>query len=141
MTIQLADLAASAAANGVVDLIDGGTGAGSIELWSGAMPGDTTTAPGGDLLCSIDYDDPAFGSASAGVATANGTPLSGTGTAAAGTGTEIGFYRINDGDGTTIWQNDTVATSGSTGLVLNTTSVSEGVDVEITAHTYTQPTT
>jgi len=140
MTTQLADLAASAAADGVVDLIDGGTGAGSIELWSGAMPADTTTAPGGDLLCEIDYADPAFGAAAAGVATANGTPLSGTGTAAAGAGTEIGFYRINDGDGTTIWQNDTVATSGSTGLVLNTTSVSEGVTVEVSSHTYTQPT-
>lgn len=140
MSMQLADTTASAAADAVVDLIDVG-GAGKIQLWSGGMPGATTTAPGGSLLAEINYGATAFGDAAAGVATALGVPLSSVGLAAAGAGTNVGFYRIVSGGGTVIWQNDSVSTAGSTGLVLNTLSVAEGVTVEITSHTFTQPTT
>ena len=142
MPTQLSNAAATAAADGVVDLLDVGAGLNAtLELWSGAMPGTTGGAPAGDLLAEIDYADPAFGAASNGVASALGVPLTGTGLPASGTGTDIGFYRVCDKDGATVWQNDSVSTAGSTGLVLNTISVSDGVTIEVTSHTYTQPTT
>lgn len=143
MATQLSNAAANAAADGIVDLVDGGSGElnGKLELWSGAMPVSTLGTPAGDLLAEIDYEDPAFGAASSGVATALGAPLTGVGLPAASTGTDIGFYRVVNKSGTTIWQNDAVSTAGSTGLVLNTINVSDGVTVEITSHTFTQPTT
>lgn len=71
MAITLVNAARSAACDAVVDLCDGGVGAGKLKLKSA---GDV-------LLCTITLADPAFGAAANGVATAAGLPKSGTGLA------------------------------------------------------------
>ena len=74
MTITLGTPARNASCNGAVDLLDAGSGTAKFRIRA-----NTTT------LCDISLPNPAFGSASVGVATAAGLPLSGTGVAA-GTG-------------------------------------------------------
>lgn len=126
--------ARNGAADGIVDLVDIGTGNGKLQLWSGAYPGTVTGAPAGTMLAEFEYDATAFGAASSGTATANGMPKTVTGLA---DGT-VAWYRVVDGNDAPVWDNDSVGTSG-TALVLNTTTISTGVDVTANSHTVTMP--
>ena len=126
--------ARNAAADGIVDLIDIGAGDGKLQLWSGAYPGTIGGTPAGTMLAEFTYDATAFGAAVGGTATANGMPKTVVGLA---DGT-VAWYRIVDGNGDPVWDNDSVGTSG-TALVLNTTTISTGVDVTANSHTLTMP--
>jgi len=131
---RLTALAASAAADAVVDRIDTG-GAGTIKVYDGTIPTDADTAVGAQtLLATLTFSATAFGAASSGVATAasitNGTAVA-TGTAA--------WARIANGSGTT--QLDvTVGTSGED-INFNTVSFVTDATISITSLTYTQPLT
>lgn len=120
----LSTAARNAAANAVVDLIDGGTGAGSLKIYDS---GQIT------LLAELPLSATAFGAASGGVATA-ASITSDTSPAANGTAAE---YTVCDGDGTVIWSGN-VSTSGAD-LNLNTVSITTTGTVSITSLTYTQP--
>lgn len=63
MTTRIANAAAAAAVNSVVDLLDGGAGAGYIEIRTGAQPASVGTAASGTLLGTLTLSDPAFGNA------------------------------------------------------------------------------
>jgi len=133
---RLTNAAASAAADAVVDLIDGGAGAGTIKIYTGTIPTDANTAIGAQvLLATLTFSDPAFGAASNGVATASAITSD---TTADATGTAT-WARIADSNGTTI-MDVTVGTSGED-INLNTTSIVAGATVAITSLTYTQPKT
>ncbi len=132
---------ATATRNALADSFDtatnGGSAAATIKLYSGTQPADANTALSGNtLLATFTLDNPAFGAASGGVITLGGTPRSTTG-AAAGTAT---FARCETG-GTggigTVFDCD-VGTASAT-LILNTTTISVGVNVSITAGTVTMP--
>ncbi len=111
-----------------------GSGAATIKLYSGTQPADANTGLSGNtLLATFTLDDPAFGSASAGVITLGSVPRTTTG-AAAGTAT---WARCESSDPFTIFDCD-VGTASAT-LILNTTTISVGVDVSITAGTITMP--
>lgn len=69
--MKISDLARSAAANAVAALVDGGSGAGTLQVRTGSAPTATTDANSGTLLATVTFSDPAFGSASAGVVTAS----------------------------------------------------------------------
>lgn len=134
MTIRLSDRARNAAADGVVDELDVGDGTATLQLWSGARPGAIGGAPSGDLLAEFELPDPVFGGATAGVATANAIePTEGV------AADDVGFARARDQDGTVIWDNDSVGTEAPAQLVLNTTSISVGVAVEVLSWTVTMP--
>lgn len=133
---RLTNAAASAAADAVVDRIDAGAGAGTIKIYTATIPTDADTAIGAQtLLATLTFSDPAFGSASNGVATASAitsdTSADATGTAA--------WARIADSNGTTV-MDVTVGTSGED-INFNTVSFVSGATVAITALTYTQPKT
>jgi len=68
---KISAAARNAAADGIVDLLDGGAGAGTIDIRTGAPPTNITDASSGTLLGTCTFNDPAFGDAAAGVATAN----------------------------------------------------------------------
>ena len=70
MSIRLATAARNAAADAVVDLIDAGSGAGTLKIYSGSVGTTANDTPAGTLLATIAWGDPAFGAASSGVATA-----------------------------------------------------------------------
>lgn len=113
---------------------------GKVRIYSGAQPADANSAPGGNLLCEIDLQDPAYGNATtAGTASALGVPLSGVGTAAAGAGTAAQSFRIVNRDEATVYDGSVTATGGGGDMTLDNVSIAEAQTVNITSLTYTQP--
>jgi hypothetical protein len=132
--LRLATTARNAAADAVVDLLDAGAGAATIQIRSGAQPATPQTAASGTLLATVTLADPAAGAASTGVATIS-DPASVTGVAA---GT-AGWARFLDSNAAAVMDCDVTATGGGGGLELSTTTISVGVTVDMGAITYTQP--
>jgi len=135
MAIRLATAARNASADAVVDLVDGGAGAGTLKIYTGSVNGaGPGTDPAGTLLATVVFADPAFGAAATGVASAT-DPAAVTG-AAAGT---AGCFIVEDSTGANVFDGTVTATGGGGDLELSTTTISVGVTVDITGFTYTQP--
>lgn len=136
---RISNAAAIAACDAIVDLIDGGAGAGLLRIYSGTQPADPDTAATGTLLAEITLNDPAFGAAAdaapGGIATASVSPAL-EDTSANATGT-AGYFRVVDSNGTAIMDGE-VGTSGAD-LNLNTTSIVSGATVSVTSWTVTMP--
>jgi hypothetical protein len=116
------------------DAVDAAAGAATLKLYSGTQPATGNTALSGNtLLATFTFDNPAFGTASAGLITLLGVPHTVQGVAA-GTAT---FARCENGTPANVFDCD-VGTASTT-LILNTTTISVGVDVSITAGTITMP--
>ena len=132
--VRLPNATNQAACDAVVDLIDAGAGAGTIQIRSGTQPADADGAAAGTLLATLTFEATAFGGADAdGTATADTI----TGDASAdNTGTAT-WARILDSDSNKVFDCD-VGTSGAT-INLNTTSIVAGQSVDISALTITHP--
>lgn len=141
MAIRISTAARNAAADAIAGLVNGGAGAGVLRIYSGSQPATPATAPSGTLLAEFTLSDPAFAAASGGSAALDVTPaLTDTGIAA---GT-AGYFRIVDsteaaGTGLGIVDGSVTATGGGGDLTINTTTISIGVDVEVTSGTITMP--
>lgn len=135
MPVRLATATVNAKADAAVDRLDGGPAAGTIKIYTGSQPASANDPVTGTLLATFTLADPAFGSAAAGVATLAGTPLT-TSAVAAGT---AGWFRAADSTGASVFDGSVTATGGGGQIQLNTTTLSVGVDVELTSGTYTQP--
>ncbi|MDH2429322.1 hypothetical protein [Sphaerisporangium sp. TRM90804] len=135
MAIRLPTAARNAAADAVVDLLDAGSGAATLEVRSGSQPASANDAASGTLLATFTLADPAFGSASTGVATAASVPRTTTG-AANGT---AGWWRAKDSTGATVLDGSATATGGGGEVQLNTTTVSTGVELRLESLTVTVP--
>lgn len=141
MAVRISTAARNALAAAVRDLIDGGTSAGKLRVYTGAQPAGPGTAPTGTLLLEINLNDPSFGAPATGVITAGQSPaLSGTGVAA---GT-AGWFRILDsteaaGTGLGVVDGSVSASGGGGDLQLSTTTISVGLSVAITSLTITMP--
>jgi hypothetical protein len=136
MATRIATAAQNAACDAVVDLIDGGSGAGYCEIRTGSQPATANTAVSGSLLATITYSDPAFGAASSGTATADITPA--LTVAASGTGT-AGWFRMFDSAAAGIYDGSITVTGGGGDMTVNTTSLVATVNFTITAQTLTMP--
>jgi hypothetical protein len=123
----------SALADAAVDSIDIGSGTAKLQLRTGTRPTNVTDSATGTLLAEFSLPDPAFGAASSGVATANS--VSATTGVADGT---VGYARVVNQNGDAVWDDNSVGTSG-TNIVLNTTTISTGVAVDLTSWTVTMP--
>lgn len=141
MATRISTAARNAACDAVVDLVDGGTGPGVIRVYTGSQPATPATSPSGTLLAEFTLSDPAFGGAANGVAALDVTPaLTDTGI----TDGTAGWFRILDsteaaGTGLGIIDGTVTATGGGGQLELNTTTISTGVNVEITSGSVTMP--
>lgn len=114
---------------------DSGSGGATVKLYSGTQPATANTGLSGNtLLATFTLDDPAFGTASSGTITLAGVPRATTGVAA---GTATWFRMESAATVVTICDGD-VGTSSAT-LILNTTTISVGVAVSITAGSLSQP--
>ena len=132
---KISTAARNAACDAIVDLVDGGTGAGTIEIRTGSPPATPATADSGTLLGTLTFSDPAFGSASTGVATAAAI-ASDTNADASG---DAGHFRVKDSSGTVIFQG-TAGNSGDTpDLVFNNKAIVSGGTIAITSMTVTVP--
>lgn len=132
MALTLSTAARNAACDAVVDLVDGGAGAGKVRLK------DVSN----NILCTITLADPAFGAAGAtvaGRADGTGLPKTGTGTAAAGAGTNATQFDVVDSNDTVIWSGSVTATGGGGDLTLDNVNIAEGQTVSLGTLTHTQP--
>lgn len=141
MALRINTAARNAAADAVADLVDGGSGAGVLRIYSGSQPATPATPPTGDLLAEFTLNDPAFGAAANGTANLDVDPALTTQGDADGT---AGWFRICDsteaaGTGLGVIDGAVTATGGGGELELNTVTISTGVDVEITGGTITMP--
>lgn len=131
LNCKLSDTAANAAADAVAALCNSGY----IKLYTTAQPANANTAIGAQtLLATLRLGATAFGSAVAGVATANAITQD-SDAAAAGT---VTWFRVLKSD------NATVVFDGSCGvgtfdLVVATASIVQHAIITITSLTYTAP--
>lgn len=107
-----------------------------LRIYAGSVPANADAALGGaTLLAELTCGSPFAPGASGGVLTANS--ITGD-TSADATGT-ASFYRLYKADGTTVVSQGTVtATGGGGDMTLATTSIAEGVAVNVTSFTYTE---
>lgn len=138
MAVQLATATVNAMADAVDALVNGGSAAGTVKVYSGTQPVNANTAITGTLLATFTLDNPAYGAASAGVITLGAVPLSTTG-AAAGTATHFRIASGGTGGVGTVYDGSVTATGGGGQLQLNSVSISVGVTVQITSGTLTMP--
>lgn len=129
----ISTVARNAMIDALVDLIDGGAGAGTLTIRTGTAPAATTDADTGTLLATLTFSDPAFGAGSSGTATASSitqdSSIDATGTAA--------HFRIKDSNAVVIAQG-TVGTSGAD-INFNSVSFVSGGTCSISSLTMTQP--
>ena len=125
---KLTSLAATAEANAVAALLNDGW----LRLYSGSQPSTADEAVTSQvILAELRFGNPAFGSASDGVAAANA--ITGDSSANA-TGTAT-WFRCFQPDGTTPVFDGSVGTSNSN-LVLNSVEISAGAQVDVTSFTF-----
>lgn len=124
MAVTYSTAVKTARMQAVIDQIDAGAGAGTLEIGTTGM---------GTVLAVLTLADPS-GTASAGVLTFDFDPdISDTSANATGTAAEA---RIKDSNGTVVISGLTVGTSG-TDIVLDSTSITTGQTVTLTTGTIT----
>lgn len=133
MALRLGTPARNAACNGIVDLIDAGAGPGTTKIYTGSQPTNVSDTPGGTLLGTLTFSDPAFGNASTGVATASAI-TSDTSADASGS---VGCGLIEDSDGTNIM--DCTAAQGSGDINFDNGTIVAGGTIAISSMTVTVP--
>ena len=126
--LQISFAAADTEANALAPLCNSG----KLRIYSGTVPVRADDVIGAAvLLAELTMGATAFGASASGVITANAI----TGANAGATGT-ASFYRIWNSAGTTCYVQGLVGTSASD-LNLNSTSISSGAAVSVTALTHT----
>lgn len=135
---KISTAARNAACDAMVDLVDGGAGAGVLRIRTGSPPTNVGDASSGTLLGTCTFSDPAFGSASSGAATANSI----TSDSSADASGDAGHFRIyadGAGDTSALFQG-TAGNSGDTpDLTFDNKSIVAGGVIAISSMTFTQP--
>jgi hypothetical protein len=125
-TVHISEAVRNALAEAVRDKIDAGAAAGTLKIYTGAMPANANTAASGTLLATVTLTDPSAGAATAGVVTL-GDPAS-VNWSASGT---AGWCRVADSDGNTVLDGDVTNTAGTGFLRLSTVTAVSGDPVDI----------
>lgn len=133
---KLSTASRNAACDAIVDLIDGGTGAGRLEHRTGSQPTNVSDASSGTLLGTNTFSATAFGSSSTGTATAASITSD---TSADNSGT-AGYFRIYAGGAsdTSALSQGNSGTSGADMNFDNNVIVAGGV-IAISSLTITVP--
>lgn len=112
-------------ADAVVDAIDAGAGAGTLELQTS----------GGVEVATLTFSDPAFGAAASGVATAT-DPITDDTNATGGT---VAQFQTKDSTGSVVTSGSVSASGGGGDLIISSTSIGAGDTVSCSSLTYTAP--
>lgn len=134
MTVKLCDATTIAMCDALVDLIDGGAGAGTLKIYSDAQGADPDAQATTGLLATLTFSDPAFGAAATSGSNAVATASAITDESSSTSGTAASFL-VEDSNGANIFTG-TVSTSGAD-LNLNTTTIPSAGTVSITSMTVT----
>lgn len=105
-------------------------GAGNLKIYDAAQTGSPEGGPTGTLLCTLPLSNPAFLSASAGVAAAD-TIAPAT---ASASGTALGWWMAGGG-GTGVFSGSVTATGGGGSLTFDTNVFTSGGTVTVTGFT------
>lgn len=132
MAFRLGTTMRNAGANGIVDVIDQGSGAGKINFFTGAQPG-SVGGTYGTLLGTCVFSDPAFGNASTGTATASSI-TSDTSADASGTCT---CFNMADSDDNVL--SDGTCGQGSGDISFDSNIIVSGGTIAVSSLTVTQP--
>ena len=132
MAFRLGTTMRNAAANGIVDTIDQGSGAGTVKIYTSTQPG-SVGGTYGTLLGTLTFSDPAFGNASTGVATASSI-TSDTNADASGT---AGTGALLDSDANVLA--DCTCGQGSGDINFDNNVIVAGGTIAISAMTVTVP--
>ena len=125
-TLQHPTLVRNTIADTVVDLIDAGGSAGTLNFY---------TSNGGSLLATLTFSATAFGAAASGVATASA--ITEDANTAAGT---VAWCEVHDSSGNTIFEGDVTDDDTGTGsILLSSTTLGTGDTLSVTSLTYTAP--
>jgi len=126
MAITHATAARNAMANTVDDQVNAGSTdvTGDFVLIESAGPTD---------LISFALQDPAFGAASSGTITLQGTPISTTADAAGTADT----FEVRDRDNTMIYTGTVTGTGSGGDVEIDNTSIESGQSAELSSHSYT----
>ena len=114
----------NAIADLVVDRLDAGAGAGTLEMQTS----------GNAEVATLTFSDPAFGSAASGTATANSITSDTN-----ATGGTIAKAVLQDSDGTDAILCSVTATGGGGDIELSSVVISAGQTVQVSSLTYTAP--
>lgn len=135
MVTRLSNAVRSAMADAAVDLIDAGSGPGTVQIRTGAQPASAATSASGTLLGTLTLSDPAFGAAVNGVATAGAI----TGDSSADATGTAGWYRVLDSTGATVMDGSISEAGGGGDMILDKVAIVAGGTIAITSWTVTQP--
>jgi len=135
---SISNVAALAACNAIVDLLDGGAGAGLLRIYDGTQPANVDTAITSQvLLAELTCSDPAFGAAADAAPNATATASAITSdTSANATGTAT-WFRAVDSNGLGII--DGSVGTASADLILDSVSITAGQTVAVNSWTFTVP--
>lgn len=128
----------NAACDAIVDLIDGGTGAGTCAIRTGAPPTNVGDASSGTLLGTLTFSGTAFGAASTGTATA-ASITSDTDADASG---DAGHFRVYAGaaaDTAALFQGTAGEAADSTDMTFDNKTIVAGGTIAISSFTLTVP--
>lgn len=132
MAMRLSTAARNASCDAIVDLLDAGAGAATIGIRTGSQPTNVGDADTGTLLGTLTMSDPAFGSASTGVATASSITSD---TNADNSGT-AGHARFKDSTPAIVF--DCTCGMGSGDINFDNNVIVAGGTIAITSMTVTQ---
>ena len=124
MALTLGTAARNAACDGVVDLVDAGSGPGKLKIQNASSV----------VICEIILDAPAFGPSVLGVATAQGLPKNGYGTPAAGGGSAAAKYDVTDSNDNVIWSGTIPGN-----MTLDNVNIAQSQVVRLTSWVHSQP--
>lgn len=135
MATRISNAARTAMADALVDLLDAGSGPGTVQIRTGSQPATVGTAATGTLLGTLTLSDPAFGAAVNGVATAGAI----TGDSSADASGTAGWFRVLDSSGTAVMDGAVSGPGNGGDMILDPVAVVAGGTINITSWTVTQP--
>jgi hypothetical protein len=116
-------------------LVDGGSGAGHLRVYSGSQPAGPGSAPTGTLLLDFTLNDPAFAAGSTGVQDLDVSPALEEEGLAAGTAGWARLLTSTEAAGSGLGVIDCAITD----LTISTTTISVGLPVSITSLALSDP--
>ena len=129
---------AQAALDAGLNLLDT-AGPGEIKIYTGTPPATCETAASGTLLGTLTFSATAFPASADANPGAIATASAITDDSSADATNTAGYFRALESDGTVHLQGD--CGTSSTDMIMNTTSITSGLAISITAYTVTLPET
>lgn len=134
MTMRFTTTMRNNLTNLVVDALDAGAGAGTVQVRTGSQPASAGDAATGTLLATVTLADPAFGASANGTATA--TDPAAVNAVATGT---AGWFRALDSNAVVVMDGSVTATGGGGDMEVSTTAIVSGTPFDITGWSVTAP--